>query len=455
MRERLASPALPVSGAALLAALAGAAVTTRFGPADGFLAFAVTAACLAGVAIAAVVPPAMMISAGLSLEIFSGEFQHLGSPIGIDRVVLVIGILAAVLRDLRAPQRRLQVWRIHLVLAAIAGYAIVSALFDHQLTVNESFFGLVDYLGLIPFALFFVAPAAFPGPAERRILIGSLTVVGLYLGVTSILEITGPHALVLPPYINNPNIGIHWGRARGPFVEAAGNGLSMFICIVASAIALVQWRRRRWLPALSIAVCAIGIVFTLTRQIWLAAAIATIVTMLLQPRLRRWALPLAAVGAAGILVVLIAVPGFQTRASGRLDDKGPVWDRLNSDAAAVRMVEQRPLTGWGWYSFGKESLPFYRLAADRPVTTVGRVHNIFLGYATELGVLPTLVWMGTLAYVVLTGLRRRGPPDLDHWRVGLVAVSIAWLVVANFTPMGYAFDHSALWLWAGICWGRR
>ena len=52
------------------------------------------------------------------------------------------------------------------------------------------------------------------------------------------------------------------------------------------------------------------------------------------------------------------------------------------------------------------------------------------------------------------GLLRRGPPDLVVWRGGLIAIAAAWLVVANFTPMSYAFCHSLMWLWAGICWSR-
>jgi O-antigen ligase len=454
MRARAAYPALGLVGGALLAAAAGAAVSQRYGTADGFLAFLVAAAAVAGAVIAALVPPAVTISVGLSLEIFSGNFNHMGSPIGLDRVVLVVGIVAAIVRALRARPRQLHIWRIHIALAAIALYAILSALYAHQLTTNVAFFGLIDYLGLIPFALFWVAPAAFASAWERNVLLVCLTVVGLYLGVISILEITGPQALVIPPYIDDPHVGIHFGRARGPFVEAAGNGLAMYICIVASALALRLWKRRRWLPALTIAVCSIGIVFTLTRQVWLAAVVSVCLTMLLQPGLRPWLVPTMVTGAAGVVLLLLVVPGFQARATSRLGDKSPVWDRLNSDAAAARMVAERPLTGWGWYSFAGTSPRFYRLAADRPLTTVGRVHNIFLGYAAELGVLAMLIWAGTLLYAVVGGLRLRGPPDLDLWRVGLLAVALAWLVVANFTPMGYAFDHAALWLWAGLAWSR-
>ena len=278
--------------------------------------------------------------------------------------------------------------------------------------------------------------------------------VGLYLGLTALLETVGPKSLIFPSYIDDPAVGIHYGRARGPFVEAAGNGLSMFFCGVAAALALVQWRRHRWLPTVALVLCAAGIVFTLTRQVWIAGALGTVVAMASQPGPRRWLVPVVLSAAVGVLGLLAFVPGFSHRAQSRLDSKLPVWDRLNSNEAALRMIGERPLVGFGWYEFQPHSIAYYRLARDRPITIVGRVHNVFLGYAVDLGVLALIAWGIALCCAVGGALRRRGPPDLDHWRTGLVAVAVAWVVVANFTPMGYAFDHAALWLWAGLCWSR-
>ena len=80
---------------------------------------------------------------------------------------------------------------------------------------------------------------------------------------------------------------------------------------------------------------------------------------------------------------------------------------------------------------------------------------MFLAYAAELGVLAALAWIACLLAVAVgagcAGAARRtstcGAPGWSPWRSG-------WVVVANFTPMGYAFCHSLLWLWPGICWSR-
>lgn len=438
---------------AAVCAAAAVGVGQSRGAADGFFASAGIVVAVGGVVAVALVAPAVTISAGIALEIFSGQFSHLGSPIGLDRVVLVTGIVAAVVRDLRSDAPRLRVSGVHVLLFAISVYGLMSALFADQL-VNNAVFGLLDYLGFIPFALFFVAPAAFPTERERRILLGTLVGVGLYLGVTAVLETTGPASLIFPRYIADPNVGLHFGRARGPFVEAAGDGLAMYGCAVAAAIALRQWRRARWVPLLALVLCIFGVIFCLTRQVWVAAVLGTVVGMLARRELRIWLIPAALAALLAIGAAFALVPGFGTRADKRVNDERPVWDRLNSDDAALRMIGDKPLLGHGWYTFGAASLSYYRQAPDRPVTTVGRVHNVFLSYAVELGVLVLTAWVISIALALMGGLRRRGPPDLDDWRSGLIAFAVAWVVVANFTPMGYAFVHSLLWLLAGMTWSR-
>jgi putative inorganic carbon (hco3(-)) transporter len=441
-----------IVGAALVALTVGFAAAQRAGAADGFLALAVVAVLFSGLVLVATVDPAVIISVGLALSVFSGEFAHLGSPVGVDRLVLVAGIGAVLVRELRSGRPRLRTEGVHIALAVLTAWVVASAAWANTLASSGPFFSMLDNLGIIPFLLFWIAPAAFPSERERRILLGTLVGLGVYLGATAVLETVGPTALVYPRYIMDPTVGIHFGRARGPFVEAAANGLAMLMCGTAATMAIVLWRQK-WLPVLCVGLCAVGMVFTLTRQIWLAAVVGTLVAMASRRELWRYLLPVCAMGAVAVGSVFTFVPGFSGRAQDRLDSQLPVWDRLNSNAAASRMAEAKPVTGFGWATF-PDHPEFYLQAANRPLTVVPRPHNVFLANAAEIGVLATLGWIGCVIAAFLQGVRRRGPPDLDVWRTGLIAVACGWVVVANLTPMNYAFCHSVFWLWLGLTRSR-
>ena len=101
----------------------------------------------------------------------------------------------------------------------------------------------------------------------------------------------------------------------------------MFDCMVAGAIILARWRDSARIRALVVAMmvmCAVGIVLTLTRQVWVGAAVGAAVAMLCNRRLRGW-LPFAAVGAAIIVFAALAfVPGLRASANQRANDQGSV-----------------------------------------------------------------------------------------------------------------------------------
>src|SRR5438093_1302521 len=81
----------------------------------------------------------------------------------------------------------------------------------------------------------------------------ALVALGAYLGLTAVFEGLGLDALIVPRYIADPGAGIHFGRARGPFVEAVADGLALFGCGVAAAVAFTHWRAP-WARRLALAV---------------------------------------------------------------------------------------------------------------------------------------------------------------------------------------------------------
>src|SRR5436190_14005533 len=134
--------------------------------------------------------------------------------VGFAGVGLVIGFIGA----------------IHWVRLAAALYAVGSAMWAGTLGQHDPLFALLDRLGLISSLLFLVAPVAFRTDRQRSHLLVGLVVIGAYLGITALLEEVDLNQLIVPDYITDPTVGIHFNRARGPFVEAAANGLALYGC---------------------------------------------------------------------------------------------------------------------------------------------------------------------------------------------------------------------------------
>jgi hypothetical protein len=455
---RLTRPTPIVVALVTLVVLAGglAVAATRPTIADQALVGMVTLAAVAAALVLPLVDPALPITAGLVLSVFSGWWGQMGIPQGLDRPLLVYGIVAAGLTLLPDARRRqsLQMTTVHWLLVVVALYAIGSAVFAGTIVHREPLFALSERLGIMGFLLFAVGPLVFSTPRSRDVLLFGLIGLGAYLSVTALLEMSPLHGLVLPRYIDDPGIGIHYGRARGPFLEAGADGMAMYIALVAACIGFVRWpgRRARRLCGAVIALCGVGIVLTLTRQVWLGAAAGTVVAMAVTASLRRFLVPAIAIVAIALFAALTFVPSFRADVQSRANDQRSVWDRLNSDRAAIDMVDARPLLGWGWYRFADVSPRFLRQSASYPLTTVPRPHNVFLANASELGLVGTSLWLVALLGAIGAAVLLRAPPELEPWRVGLIAVSVNWLVVANFTPLGYALPNHVLWLWPGVVW---
>jgi O-antigen ligase len=279
--------------------------------------------------------------------------------------------------------------------------------------------------------------------------------MGIYLGFTGIFEILGPHALVFPRYINNPHLGIHWGRARGPFLEAEVMGTALYACILGSMVALRSWAKRlpRALAMLAIVVCAISLILTFDRTTWLAVGISTPLTLLMVPELRRYLLPVVVVAAAAVGTSYLTIPTVRNHIQLRANDAQTLRDRQAVDGAAEAMILQRPLFGFGWGNFIPVSRTFYQtsnsysLWLENPIP----VHDVYLSIATDLGLVGLALWL----VIVLVGIgkavvSRRAPPAMRPWRIALGALFVQWLVAAFTSPISGSFQVLIIWLWAAI-----
>lgn len=415
-------------------------------------------------------PPALSICIGLGLAVFSGAWGQIGlGGLPLDRAMLMIGLLAVLLHAPGAAQiPRVQIRNVHLLIAITAMYGLVSAVAAGTLTNETGFLSLVDQYGFVPFIVFLVAPSIFAGHRERNMLLVTLVVVGAYLGLTAIFESLGPHSLVFPRYILNIDAALPGERAGGPFQSSVAEGFGTFACAVAAVIAFMQWRsaRARWFAACVGVVCIFGCFLTLERGIWIGAAAGSAVAALMTRQGRRWMLPGIAACVVGIGGALVISSGLVNKATHRVSDQISVWDRQNQTATALRMIEAKPVLGFGWGRYTSDSLEYFRQSPNYPMDGYTHaeslaglaekplpLHDSYLSYAVELGLIGALLWLVTL--LCGTGGAIFGPPSLElrPWRLGLVAITVFFLVVGLFNPYLAPFAVLLLWLWAGVATG--
>ncbi len=410
---------------------------------------------IAGIALGLAARPAWPLSIGLGLTVFSGHWGDLGSPLPLDRLMLLTGIASTLIRERARSADALRLRPIDLMLGVVALYAITSTVVVDSLQIKQARFALLDGYALLGFTLFFVAPKAFREERDRQVLLGVLVAVGGYLGLTALFETTGPDALVFPEYIKDPLIGTHADRARGPFAEAGANGVSLFSCAVAATLALFMWRnpRARRIAGVVVVLCCLGILFSLTRIAWIASAAGAIAGLLAARETRPFVVPVLIGAALAIGGALAVVPGLADKATDRTNDEKPIWDRKNSNLAALRMIEDRPLLGFGWGTFSYVGAPYYRQSQDYPLSFVDNLHNVYLANAVTLGLVGFSLWMFGLVAALGGAVTRRGPPDLRIWKLSLVAIVVSVAVNMTSTPFGFALPILLMWTWAGIARG--
>ncbi len=411
--------------------------------------------------------PAVNMCAAIVLSIFSGAWFQIGlGGLPLDRLLLLVVLLQFLLRAPGvAHSPRLRIGNVHLLMALAVIYVLVSAAASG--TLQSGFLPLVDMFGVAPYLAFLLAPAVFSGERERELLLVTLVALGGYLGLTAIFESLGPHGLVFPHYIVRVDAELPDERAGGPFQSSVVEGFATYACAVAAAIALTHWRRRgaRVLAGIVAVVCVFGCFVTLERGVWIAAILATAAAALATRRGRRLLVPAAVACALAIGGALLLSPALSHKTSNRVNNENSVWARQNQTSAGLRMVAARPLVGFGWERYKRDSLAYFRQSAGYPQNgyvlseAVGTavpplpLHNTYLAFAVELGLVGALLWLAVLLCGVGGAILSPASGDLPMWKLSLLALAVFYLVVAFVDPHEQAFSLLLLWSWAGVALG--
>ncbi|MGA2619114.1 MAG: O-antigen ligase family protein [Thermoguttaceae bacterium] len=259
---------------------------------------------------------------------------------------------------------------------------------------------------VMPAGLYWVARQSPLSPGAVRSVWFCLAAFGVYLSATAICEVCGAWWLVEPGYIAAE--GEFFGRARGPLLNPAGNGIFMAAGLSALLLAWPWARRAGRLPlAALLGLYLAGLGATLTRSVWLGAGLCLCV--LAAPAVpRRWRLPALATALVAVSVLLAAHldalvafkrdQGLSAQATADSVRLRPILARV-----AWNMFLDRPLVGCGFGQYSDQCVDYlHDRSTDLPLGTARHYvqHNVWLALLTETGLVGAglfsiLLWLWT------------------------------------------------------------
>jgi O-antigen ligase len=310
---------------------------------------------------------------------------------------------------------------------------------------------------IVPYALFHLAMVLFDNAAALRKFETFSLVVLAYLVLVSIAFLIGMKAVIFPRFILDESLGIHADRARGPFLQAVANGVTLNMLGLLALNAFRRGRLRGWVAGVLLVAMPVAILATLTRAVWISFALS-VAGLLFFGRSRRLRGACVGLVIAGILGLAAALTmGMASTLHERTEERGPVEIRIGVYKAGWKMFTERPLSGWGINQMPAElakRMTDYHLK-------VFWVHNTYLEILVEHGVAGLALYAWIVWELFRVGRRRQGVSRLEEsfldekFRVVWPLILIAYLLNATFVVMNYQFVNGLLFTIAGMLAGQN
>jgi O-antigen ligase len=371
----------------------------------------------------------------------------------IDRVAFGLVVIAVVGRAMVQRQRLFVLERITWPMLGLATLVMGSVMGQPFSTETWS---LLASKFIVPFVLFHLAGLVFTGEREfRQFEIFALLVLA-YLSFIAIAFLVGARSLIFPRFILDESRGFHPDRARGPFLQAVANGVSLNILGLVALHAYKRGSVRGLKILLLLASVPVAILATMTRTVWLSFAGSVVVLVLYSKnrRLQRAAAGLALVSVIGFAV--LSSHELRSALSDRLEERGPVEFRQAVYAGSWQMFLERPLTGWGFHQMPAD-LPRY---VSEYKDKVLYPHNTYLELLVEHGVvgLALYVWLmweiWRLGRGAIPAAAKNGFLDPLFHRLWPILLVVYWINAA-LVVMSYQFVNALLFTMAGMLAAQR
>lgn len=337
----------------------------------------------------------------------------------------------------------------------LAGLAfIVLAVLNILLLAEEPLVQLVRYYDrfFIPLMIFWLMRLLAPGERELRWLLWAAVFIILSQGAIGLLSWFAP-GMLPPAWLNR--VG---QRTVGSFANPAVYTSTLLFCILLLFAAAEKGRTILGrMGALFLVIAGFFLVFfSFSRGSWLGGLAVCIGLLFVYPR------TLIKMMLAGglISIVLLSLPafsGFVTFAEERLLNETTAESRLISNNATLRMIEAKPLQGWGFGNHEKYDDTFRTSVFGLSARGAQSSHNTYLLMAAELGIPALLIYFMPVAILLALSVQRYRRLPAAGW-MGRSMLFMLWLllldhfILANFTDLVQSnFYSTAIW-WLALGW---
>lgn len=348
----------------------------------------------------------------------------------------------------------------------LTGYLACSSLIGGSNSASGNTIARWLFYVALPCGMYFAARGSRITERDLRWLCNGFLGLGIYLAVIAWLEGFGLHSLILPRYIANPEYWEFFGRARGPLLNPAANGI---LLTAALGVSVTRWLDAGRFGRLAYAAATLLLLgacyFTLTRCVWLGAATAIgwIIFLRLPTRWRIWSLACVVI-CGGLLATTLGEDLLKLKRDEQLSASASLESiKLRPMLAAIawEMFQDQPLVGHGFGHYLDHNGPYAEAHAwEMPLRTATSYvqHNVVLSMLVDTGVIGTCLYLATLAWWCLLAwkLQRHSnnDPTLKTFAGLTMAIGLAYWINGMFQDATiFPMIHMFLWTIGGLLVG--
>lgn len=360
-----------------------------------------------------------------------------------DRIAFLLLLFVVGLRTLLLRDRFPCVFSISIPMLALTLLAVAGNWQEHAFAAED--WSLVAAKFVVPFILFHLAGLIFTDDSRIRQLEIFCLATLAYLCFVSIAFLLGATELIFPKFILDGSIEMHADRARGPFLQAAANGITLNLLGLVLLDRLSRARIRWALAASLLLALPVAVFATMTRSVWLSFLLSLLAIALTaeQKQLRRASLYIV-LGATAVLGVTLAQAAFRRAFQERFEDQQTVDFRLAVYQLSWDMFREKPLLGWGQGQFGREIEA--RISDYRPENYAA--HNTYIEVLVEHGAVGIALY--AWVFISLFRLGKKSRWFHTAWPIFLGV----YLLNACFVVMNYQFVNALVFTFAGVLAGQ-